>query len=133
MDPLQLTQELEVLLTDTRFALFTGEVPTTPPDAYVILWPDAGISWSDRLGGGSNRLTWGARAVCAGRSVHQALNTTVIVRSLAVGARLDPTNKSASQLREIDEGARPIKDESDDHADIRWSNTLHLRMATTRS
>lgn len=129
MNPLQLSQALEALLDgDPRFLLEVGKVPTTPPDAYAVLYPDAGIVSPARLGGEIRALKWNPRCVCVGRTTDQCINTVAIVRGLATGVRLDPS-RSASKLIEVDEGARIVKAENVDLSDIRYSFTIRWRLS----
>lgn len=130
INPLLLSRSLEAALADVRYELYVGKVPETPPDAYVVLYPNGGTARPERLGAGMRRLRWNARTVCVGRSPDQCMNTVAIVRDHVAGIRLEAGHRSSSRLVEVDEGAVIVKDETVDLTDVRFSFTLHWRMSS---
>jgi hypothetical protein len=119
------------LRSTAKFATFDGEVPDTPPGAYVVFYGDTGAARRERYAGPAKALTWGFYAVCAGFSPAQVRNTVDLVRGLLTDWR-PLADRDASPLNEADIAADMLRDSSVP-SDIRYSQTLRYNLTTTRS
>lgn len=129
--PLDLYAVVRERLTDQRFQFYDVVVPATPPGAYVVGYPTAGVARPDRLVGRHSRVQFDIRLVCVGRSPAQCLNTVQIVRDLLLDWRPDPAAVVADRLAEVDNAASLIADETN-LIDVRYSYTLQFRLHTAR-
>lgn len=108
-----------------------SEVRTTPAGAYVVFYDETPAHWSNNLSGGLNRMGYEFRLVCVGKSPAQCRNTVRLAAGLLAGWRFDNSQQS-SWLIEVPEGAPIIPDRSVPE-DVRYSQTLHYRLTTSRS
>lgn len=118
------------LVGQPGYGVHRGVVLTTPLAAYVVLYFGGGAPTGARLDGQARRLRWSFRAVCAGRSDAQALETVDRVRARLAGWRPLPDQPSAGRLVEADLDAPLIRDDSVPN-DVRYSVTLTFTLYTT--
>lgn len=113
------------------YSVLRGGVSVTPPGAYVVLYFGAGQVGSLRFDGRSRRHRWDFRAVCAGASDAQVLNTVDRVRQRLTDWRPLPEDRSAGRLLELDTAPPLLRDDS--VTSVRYSLTLTYRLHLTRS
>lgn len=130
------TYDLAQLVTDrlngqAGYAVHRGGLADSPTGAYLVLQFGAGSLTSRRLDGQARLLRWTFRAVCAGRSDVQVLNTVDRVRARLAGWRPLP-GRASGALVELELDPPLLRDDSVPN-DVRYSLTLTYRLTTPRS
>lgn len=129
MDSLALADAVLARLTGlTGVVVSVADVPSTPVGGYAVIWPDAGLEWSDSFDGTVGAQSTGFAVTCAGWSPEQALNTLRLVSGRLRGWRPD-TSPSAGPLRQTD--GSPLTRDDQDPADVRWFAVRFYTIETT--
>lgn len=125
---LQLAALVEARAASPAYTVHRGQVTGSPAGGYVVLYFSGGHSFATRLVATPDRLRWTFRAVCAGYSDRQALNTADLVRARFAGWR--PLGEHGPRLFQVDDEAPLLRDDSVPN-DVRFSLTLTFRLFTS--
>lgn len=119
-------------LAGDALTAYDGDVPTTPATNYAVLWMNAGMAASTRVGWiATDRSDQFWITVASANSQRACLAAVDMVRGKFTGLRLgDPTDPNAPRCKE-QPGPGPFAPDQKIPGETRWWMPIQYRLATS--